>query len=191
MSPSEIRGQLDRILSSQTFRTAEREKAFLRYVVERTIEGRAAELKEYTIGVEAFGRGDGFDPRLDTIVRTEARNVRRRLARYYEEEGHSDPVRIELPKGGYVPQFLESPQSDIEPVVHRLGYHSRGAARVSGGSARCGIFQAGAVQWWWVVGLTGVATIVAIAALGALRALVQRDLRPLMPPRLRCCPSRT
>ena len=55
VSPSEIRGQLDRILSSQTFRTAEREKAFLRYVVERTMEGRAAELKEYTIGVEAFG----------------------------------------------------------------------------------------------------------------------------------------
>ncbi|MGA2215335.1 MAG: hypothetical protein ABSH31_18825, partial [Bryobacteraceae bacterium] len=99
MNPGEIRGQLNRILSSHTFRSAEREKALLRYVVELTIDGRGGELKEYKIGVEAFDRGHGFDPRRDTIVRTEARNVRRRLARYYEEEGHSDPIRIELPKG--------------------------------------------------------------------------------------------
>jgi adenylate cyclase len=67
--------------------------------------------------VEAFERGDGFDPRRDTIVRTEARNVRRRLARYYEEEGQSDPVRIELPKGGYAPHFVETPRLEVEPVV--------------------------------------------------------------------------
>ena len=47
---------------------------------------------------------------------TEARNVRRRLARYYEEEGHGDPVRIQLPKGGYAPQFVEAPQTETEPV---------------------------------------------------------------------------
>ena len=170
VSPSEIRGQLNRILLSQTFRTAEREKAFLRYVVERTMEGRAAELKEYTIGVEAFGRGDGFDPRLDTIVRTEARNVRRRLARYYEEEGHSDPVRIELPKGGYVPQFLESPRLDTEPVVIGAAINAEAQPAVvapSEAPPRSGSFKLGRVKWWWVVGLTGVATIVVIAALEA------------------------
>lgn len=169
VDPSEIRGQLDRILSSQTFRTAEREKAFLRYVVERTMEGRAAELKEYTIGVEAFGRGDGFDPRLDTIVRTEARNVRRRLARYYEEQGHSDPVRIELPKGGYAPQFLESSQLDTEPVIGSAINSEAQPAVVAPLEAppRSASFKLGWVKWWWVVGLTGVAAIVVIAALEA------------------------
>jgi TolB-like protein/Tfp pilus assembly protein PilF len=170
VDPGEIRGQLDRILSSQTFRTAEREKAFLRYVVERTMEGRAAELKEYTIGVEAFGRGDGFDPRLDTIVRTEARNVRRRLARYYEEEGHSDPVRIELPKGGYAPQFLESPQLDTEPAVIGAAINAEAQPAVvapSEAPLRSASFKPRRVKWWWVVSLTGVATIVVIAALEA------------------------
>jgi hypothetical protein len=82
--PIHIREQLERILSSRTFRAAEGQRALLRYVVEAAIEGRGAELKEYSVGVEAFQRGESFDPRQDTIVRTEARNVRLRLARYYE-----------------------------------------------------------------------------------------------------------
>ena len=114
----EIRDQLERILSSKTFRTAEREKAFLRYVVEQTIQGRGDELKEYSVGVEAFDRGTGFDPRLDTIVRTEAWYVRRRLARYYAGEGNADLLQIELPKGGYTPRFVRSPLPEAaEPEV--------------------------------------------------------------------------
>ena len=167
MGPGEIRGQLDRILSSQTFRTAEREKAFLRYVVERTMEGRAAELKEYTIGVEAFGRGDGFDPRLDTIVRTEARNVRRRLARYYEEEGHSDPVRIELPKGGYAPQFVEAPRTETEPVSIDPAIIPETLNTLQPTQPAAAGWKLGRTSRWWVVGLAGAATIVAIAALWA------------------------
>ena len=111
MAPADaarIQQELDRILSSRTFRSAEREKTFLRYVVDRTLRGRGAEIKEYTVGAEALGRGDSFDPRRDTIVRTEARNVRLRLDRYYTGEGQSDPIRIELPKGGYTPQFVEA-----------------------------------------------------------------------------------
>jgi TolB-like protein/Flp pilus assembly protein TadD len=102
-----IQEGLGRILLSQTFRSAEREKALLRYVVEQKIQGRGAAIKEYTIGLEAFGRRDSFDPRRDSIVRTEARNVRLRLARFYESEGRNEPIRIELPKGGYEPQFAE------------------------------------------------------------------------------------
>ena len=103
-----VREALNRILASRTFGSAEREKTFLRYVVERTLQGRGAEIKEYTVGVEAFGRSDSFDPRRDTIVRTEARNVRLRLERYYAAEGQNDPLRIELPKGGYAAQFTQS-----------------------------------------------------------------------------------
>jgi TolB-like protein/tetratricopeptide (TPR) repeat protein len=171
VSPSEIRGQLDRIVSSQTFRTAEREKALLRYVVERTIQGRVGELKEYTIGVEAFERGDGFDPRRDTIVRTEARNVRRRLARYYEEEGQGDPVRIELPKGGYAPHFVETPRLEVEPVVTAQGVAAQLVSEPAipvekpAPVAPPAPFQLGPAQRWWLAAIAGAIVILAIAAL--------------------------
>jgi hypothetical protein len=65
-TPAQIRQQLERILTSQTFRAAEKQKALLRYVVEQAVQGRSDEVKEYSVGVEAFGRGDSFDPRQDT-----------------------------------------------------------------------------------------------------------------------------
>jgi TolB-like protein/Flp pilus assembly protein TadD len=102
-----VQEELNRILSSRTFRAAEREKTFLRYVVAETVQGRGADIKEYTVGVEAFGRGEAFDPRHDTIVRTEARNVRLRLRRYYADEGAADPLRIDLPKGAYTARFTD------------------------------------------------------------------------------------
>jgi len=169
ISPSEVREQLNRIVSGQTFKAAEREKAFLRYVVERTIEGRGAELKEYTIGVEAFERGDGFDPRRDTIVRTEARNVRRRLARYYEEEGHGDPVRIELPKGGYTPQFVRPTQTDSEPVVNgpprvpEVQPAVMAAPELPSTRAVRTRSKLSRLSRGWVAGLAGALTILAIA----------------------------
>ncbi len=118
-TPAQIRQQLERILTSQTFRAAEGQKALLRYVVEQAVQGRSDGVKEYSVGVEAFGRGDSFDPRQDTIVRTEARNVRFKLARYYEQEGKQDPIVIQLPKGGYTPRFVEqaaAPEAP-EPVL--------------------------------------------------------------------------
>jgi TolB-like protein/Tfp pilus assembly protein PilF len=118
-TPAQIRQQLERILTSQTFRAAERQKALLRYVVEQSVQGRSGEVKEYSVGVEAFGRGDSFDPRQDTIVRSEARNVRLKLARYYEQEGKQDAIVIQLPKGGYTPRFVEqsAPPEARDPVL--------------------------------------------------------------------------
>ncbi len=77
----------------------------LRYVIDRALEGRGGELKEYTLGVSVFERGDSFDPRTDPVVRLEARRLRLKLAEYYQQEGLDDPVVIELPKGAYVPHF--------------------------------------------------------------------------------------
>ena len=77
---------------------------FLRFVVETTLAGRADRLKGYTVGVEALGRRDDFDPQVDAIVRVEAIRLRAALARYYSGAGASDH-RIEMPRGGYVPQF--------------------------------------------------------------------------------------
>lgn len=78
---------------------------FLRFVVERQLAGRRAELKEYTIGVEVFDRDSRYDPRVDPIVRVEARRLRSKLEAYYHAEGRSDELVIDLPKGSYVPVF--------------------------------------------------------------------------------------
>jgi len=69
--------------------------------------GRASGIKEQVLGLEVFDRGHDFNPRLDPIVRVQARNLRSRMARYYEGPGKYDPIRIELPKGTYVPVFHE------------------------------------------------------------------------------------
>jgi Tol biopolymer transport system component len=97
-----IQAQLERILAAGTFATAESLRRFLRFVVERALQGRSGELKEYVLGVEVFDRGEQFDPRLDSIVRVQGRKLRAKLDEYYLGPGKDDPIRIELPKGSYV-----------------------------------------------------------------------------------------
>src|SRR5260370_677481 len=97
------RRQLCRVLESSGFTRNERLSRFLRFLVERHLEGRDAELKESVIGTEVFGRRPDYDPKHDAIVRTEAGRLRARLGEYYLGQGTSDELIIELPKGGYVP----------------------------------------------------------------------------------------
>lgn len=100
-----VEQQLARVLDSQTFKSAERSKALLRFIVQEALADRATRLKDYTLGVEVLGRGEQFDPRTDPIARVEASRLRSRLDLYYATEGGSDPIRIHVPKGGYVPEF--------------------------------------------------------------------------------------
>src|SRR5688572_19381157 len=106
MDPRDIRAELDRILHSPGFANSERMARFLRCVVERAIAGRGDELKEYLVGVEVFDRRPDYDPRVDPIVRVEARRLRAKLEEFYgaSNAAQSDVV-IELPKGAYVPSF--------------------------------------------------------------------------------------
>ena len=104
-SASDIHAALDRILASPPFAGGGRAGSLLRYLVERTLDGHGDTLKEYVLGVELFHRGDGFDPKVDTIVRVEARRLRAKLDEYYGGAGASDPVRIDIPRGAYVPTF--------------------------------------------------------------------------------------
>jgi serine/threonine-protein kinase len=113
--------QLDRIVTGPPLASSPSLCRFLRYVVEETLAGRSGSLKEYSLGVVVFERGDEFDPRLDPIVRVQARNLRVRLAQYYAGPGTDDPVVIELPKRTYVPVFRnrieQVPEAaPIEPV---------------------------------------------------------------------------
>jgi tetratricopeptide (TPR) repeat protein len=78
---------------------------FLRLVTQEALFGKPDSLKEYRIGTEVFDKDESFDPRIDPIVRNEARRLRRKIEMYYVTEGKSDPVAIDLPKGGYIPVF--------------------------------------------------------------------------------------
>ena len=108
-----VQAELEGILASNAFSRAGRLSSFLRFVVERTLRGESSELKEYSLGLEVFRRSESYDPRIDPIVRVEARRLRSKLERYYEDEGKDDLVQIELPKGGYAPVFrFRSQQSE-------------------------------------------------------------------------------
>ncbi len=111
----EIRRQLDRILSSSVFGTSKRYPAFLRFVVETTLDGNSECLKERTIGVEVFNRPADYDTNSDHVVRSAAGEVRRRLAQYYVQPGHVSEIQIDLPLGSYVPQFRH-PVAELPPV---------------------------------------------------------------------------
>lgn len=102
-----MRAQLERILASATFSDAERASRFLRFVVERALDKRLDEIKESVIAIEVLGRNSSFDSKSDPIVRVEARRLRDRLSSYYEGDGRADRTLISIPKGGYIPEFLE------------------------------------------------------------------------------------
>jgi hypothetical protein len=100
-----VRHQLEQVLSSAPFRGAHSVSRFLSYVVTCKLEGRHEQLKEYTVGVDVFGRGETFNPKQDGVVRVHARLLRKKLDAYYAGQGAADALLIELPKGGYVPAF--------------------------------------------------------------------------------------
>ena len=100
-----VRQELERVLASPDFIASDRLKGFLRFVVEEALAGRSDRLQAYSIALAVLGRDASFDPQTDPVVRMEAGRLRRRLERYYLGAGRSDPVRIDIPKGGYAPTF--------------------------------------------------------------------------------------
>jgi Tol biopolymer transport system component len=134
-----VRAALQRILASPEFTQSARMKALLSYLVDGALKGNAGEMKESVIGVDVFRREPGYDPKLDGVVRTEARRLRSKLQEYYCGSGAADPVRIDLPKGAYIPVFIrtEAPPSELPPVA-ALPAQRRPA------------------RWWWLLPVTGV-----------------------------------
>jgi TolB-like protein len=134
LDPALVRAALERVLASPAFAGAGRLSRFLRFTVEEALEGRAERVKEYVLGVEVFDRSDGFDPRLDSIVRVEARRLRAKLSEYYAQDGAADPIVIQLPKGAYVPTFERRPS---DPAGSSTTEHVAGdEAPASGGMPR-------------------------------------------------------
>src|SRR5947199_7095542 len=114
-APEAIRAALERIVTSPQLESSPSLCRFLRYVVEETLAGRGGNIKEYSLGAEVFTRGDDFDPRIDPIVRVQARNLRARMAKYYEGAGSEEPLVIQLPKRTYVPVFTCRASADAAP----------------------------------------------------------------------------
>jgi TolB-like protein len=105
ISTKEIQSELSRIFASEAFTNAERMKRFLKYVVDQSIHEKDEDLSEYWIGLRVYDRDNGFDPRLDSIVRVDAARLRSKLREFYDSEGRGSPIRIEIPKGGYKATF--------------------------------------------------------------------------------------
>ncbi len=120
---------LAHIESSAAFRSSRRHRALLRHLVERTLGGDQATLKESLLAVEVFGRSPGrFDPRLDSIVRVETRRLRKRLDDYFRTEGREAPMRIDLPVGSYVPVLAlrDAPRHPVDATRRARDLVERG-----------------------------------------------------------------
>jgi hypothetical protein len=142
----ELSGLVERVLQSETFRNAPTSRRLLKYLAERSLAGDADQLKEYAIGVDAFGKGADYNPRQDSTVRIQIGRLRQKLADYYREEGKNDTAVLELPKGRFsltwgtrdgaltdVPGPEAPPESPAETEAVPQPNRWRSAALVLGG----------------------------------------------------------
>jgi TolB-like protein len=145
-SPADIRAELAHVLAGAGFARNARMSRFLSFLIDRHLEGRDEELKESLIAHEVFGRRPDYDPKQDSIVRTEAARLRGRLAEHYAGPGRHSSVIVDIPKGGYVPAFRyrEVPTDDAAlPTGARPAQsHSLLAA------ALCTAIVLGGAAWW-------------------------------------------
>src|SRR5712691_4186858 len=115
-----MRQALGKALASPEFQLSTRMRQLLQFLVEATLANRGAELKETVVGTEVFGRAPDYDPKIDPVVRKEARRLRLKLQEYYQGSGAGESSRIDLPKGGYVPVLAAH---DLIPVERPAASH--------------------------------------------------------------------
>lgn len=133
---AQVQACLDKVLSSPIFARAERQRRFLRYLVNETLAGNSDRLKGYTIGVEVFDRESDFDPMVDAIVRVEAARLRAKLREYYDGEGRLDAVRLHLPKGSYAVHINLQPEPEPARAERTPPEPAAVADRAIGATAR-------------------------------------------------------
>jgi hypothetical protein len=104
--------QVQRILQSKAFRTSEVQRNLLAYLADKSLAGTSDSLKEYTVGLDVFGKPASYDPRQESTVRMHVGRLRQKLAEFYRTEGIDDPIVVDLPKGGFKVTF--------EPRVERF-----------------------------------------------------------------------
>ena len=133
MSIEVERDELQRILRSPHFRRAPKLRRFLELICEYHFQNKAEQLSEYVLAAEVFGKGDRFDPAEDSLVRVQARELRRRLREYYESEGRSSRIVLDIPTGSYLPVFtpVNPPLAVSRPSSWRSGWLVVGATVLS------------------------------------------------------------
>ncbi len=107
--------QVERILNSTTLRNAEVLRRLFKFLAEKSLAGEADHLKEYIVGVDAFGKPPGYDPRQDSVVRIQMGRLRHKIADYYKDEGKDDLVLIDVPKGHFKITWQTRPPAPAEP----------------------------------------------------------------------------
>lgn len=115
LEQTKLRAQVERLAASAEFARADRMVQFLRYVVDKTLEGDTVALRERQIGISVFERPPDWDPKLDNIVRSEARRLRGKLEAYAASNDPDETVRITMPTGGYGLHFEELPTRAAPP----------------------------------------------------------------------------
>src|SRR5262245_7283478 len=113
----EILEQVEKICQSDALEQSEHLKAFLRYVVQKSVHDPGVQPKEYAIATEVFGRDPAFDPRQDALVRVQAARLRSKIRKYYDTQGKSDRLLIDLPKGHYSPTFAYATGKNNSPAA--------------------------------------------------------------------------
>lgn len=156
---TEIRATLERLLGTQHFSAASRRGQLLRYLVEHTLAGDADKINEYAIGLEVFQRPASFDPRIESLVRTEFSRLRQRLRDYYAEDGRGDTIVIEFPPRSYVASFtFRDPAKLREPTAFPEPAKGPRATPQSAHRSR----------WVWIVGAVAVPLIAAAGVAGIM-----------------------
>lgn len=151
--------ELQRVLASDSFRSAEALRRLLSYLAEAHLSGTDRQLKEYTIGRDVMGKPDNYDPRVDASVRVQVGKLRQRLERYYSTEAPGSPYLLTLPKGHFSLAFDEvAPPPLDEPASLPI------AAPSSGG-------------WKWIA--LGLAVLVLL--LGGILVALWRNGRVVAP----------
>ncbi len=132
LSPShdEIRSSLEHVLASPDFKGTPQQVALLKYVVAQSLAGNSDRIKGYTVATEVFGRREDFDQNIDPIVSIQAARLRLALDHYYQAGGRHDTLRIDIPKGTYVPVFEKQPHAPLPDTQI-----TRAIDRVKGASA--------------------------------------------------------
>ena len=116
-------GQIDRLVGSRALHGSESLCKLLRYLAKHAVDHPGTPIKEFQIATEVFGRSGDFDPQLDSMVRVQAGRLRAKIAEYYNSDGLSDPIVVELPKGTYLlsfhhrnPSASKSPTSTLNGI---------------------------------------------------------------------------
>jgi hypothetical protein len=177
-----------RVVSGTHFARSPLLSKFLLYVVAETLKGREAEITEHQIGVQVFDRRQGYSTAEDNIVRSYARQLRKRLAEFFASEGCAEPLRIGIPLGGYVPVFVRAsedfPIAELRSVPVSVTVHTKAAGELDARQAltrQAPAEEAAASRSWrrWPLGAAG--AVAYSAALVSITWLAAAHIRTPQP----------